>query len=100
MGLPRVRAGAAVGVAPPGSTLCAPHPVTPIHPCATVSKQAMQIHVLQRVVAKKEDPNTHVKFVDVLRAVHGGGGAAVASGARLQVHPIWPPHQTPYLVPI
>jgi len=53
-----------------------------------VSEQAMQIHVLQRVVAKKEDPNTHVKFVDVLRALHshGAGGAAVASGARMQVH--------------
>ena len=33
-----------------------------------VSDQAMQIHVLQRVMAKKEDPSTHVKFTDVLES--------------------------------
>ena len=55
-----------------------------------VSEQAMQIHVLQRVVAKKEDPNSHVKFVDILRNVHtgtlGGAGAGAGSGShsRLQ----------------
>lgn len=31
-------------------------------------EQALQIHVLQRVIAKKEDPSTHMRFVEVLRS--------------------------------
>ena len=32
-----------------------------------IHEHAMQINVLQRVIAKKEDPTTHKKFLDILR---------------------------------
>ena len=34
-----------------------------------IHDNAMQIHAFQRVVAKKEDPTTHEKFLDVLKRV-------------------------------
>lgn len=37
--------------------------------CAVITDQAMQVHVLQRVIAKKEDPTTHTKFSDILEGV-------------------------------
>ena len=46
-------------------------------------EQALQIHVLQRVVAKKEDPSTHVRFVDVLRSSDCGGLASSLSSGNL-----------------
>lgn len=52
-----------------------------------VHDQAMQIHVLQRVVSKKEDPATHKRFLDVLR-VRAGSGAVnhlLASGRLLDL---------------
>jgi hypothetical protein len=58
---------------------------------ALVFDQAMQIHVLQRVVAKKEDPTSHVRFIDVLRAVGNSSGsgsgatALLASGKLLEL---------------
>lgn len=46
---------------------------------SAVHEQAMQIHVLQRVVSKKEDPTTHKRFLEVLR-VRVGAGASVTTG--------------------
>ena len=40
-----------------------------------VSDQAMQIQVLQRVMAKKEDPSTHIKFTDVLESAEQSNSA-------------------------
>ena len=58
---------------------------------AMISDQAMQINVLQRVIAKKEDPSTHVKFTSILESV-GQGNPALSSNrlidlfwARLQM---------------
>jgi hypothetical protein len=51
---------------------------------AMISDQAMQINVLQRVIAKKEDPSTHVKFIDVLESV-GQGNPALASNRLLDL---------------
>lgn len=42
-----------------------------------VHDMALQIHVLQRVVAKKEDPSTHEKFTSVLQRL--GTGNALGS---------------------
>ena len=50
------------------------------HQWATaVHEQAMQIHVLQRVVSKKEDPTTHKRFLEVLK-VRVGAGATTTTG--------------------
>jgi hypothetical protein len=54
---------------------------------ALVFEQAMQIHVLQRVVAKKEDPSTHVRFIDVLRAAgNASNNPVLASGRLLELY--------------
>jgi hypothetical protein len=47
-------------------------------------EQALQVHVLQRVVAKKEDPSSHVRFVEVLRASEAVG-LAEFSGNLLEL---------------
>ena len=49
-----------------------------------ISDQAMQIHVLQRVIAKKEDPSTHLKFTDTLEGV-GQSNPALASNRLLDL---------------
>jgi hypothetical protein len=51
---------------------------------AMISDQAMQINVLQRVIAKKEDPSTHVKFIDILETV-GQSNPALASNRLLDL---------------
>lgn len=38
---------------------------------SVIHEQAMRIHVFQRVVAKKEDPTTHEKFMSVLQRIGG-----------------------------
>ncbi len=50
-----------------------------------IHEMAMQVHVLQRVVAKKEDPTTHEKFISVLQNAqhlhahtHSSGGTTSA----------------------
>jgi hypothetical protein len=53
-----------------------------------VHEMALQIHALQRVVAKKEDPSTHQKFLSVLQRVKGraqeqGSGPAAVSADLL-----------------
>jgi len=52
-----------------------------------VHEQASQIHVLQRVASKKEDPATHKRFIDVLRARSGPGApnAHLAAGRLLEL---------------
>eukprot|EP01034_Spumella_vulgaris_P034218 gene34218-42193_t len=44
------------------------------HWSAAVHDKATQIHVFQRVVAKKEDPSSHEKFSEVLRRVGSVNG--------------------------
>lgn len=46
-------------------------------------EQALQIHVLQRVIAKKEDPSTHVRFIEVLRSSDALGQASDLSSGNL-----------------
>ena len=50
---------------------------------SAVHEQAMQIHVLQRVVSKKEDPTTHRRFLEVLRVRVGNGAAATTGNQSL-----------------
>lgn len=39
-----------------------------VHTWATIIyDQSMQIHILQRVIAKKEDPTTQMKFIEILK---------------------------------
>lgn len=52
--------------------------------CAVITDQAMQVHVLQRVIAKKEDPTTHTKFSDVLESV-GQNNLALAQNRLLDL---------------
>lgn len=53
---------------------------------AMVYEQSMHIHILQRVVAKKEDPSTHKRFLDVLKASgdHSNGSNNAATSLLLQ----------------
>lgn len=46
-------------------------------------EQALQIHVLQRVIAKKEDPSTHVRFIEVLRSSDALGPTSDLSTGNL-----------------
>lgn len=52
--------------------------------CAVITDQAMQVHVLQRVIAKKEDPTTHTKFSDILEGV-GQNNPALAQNRLLDL---------------
>ena len=45
-----------------------------------IHDNAMQMHSFQRVVAKKEDPTTHEKFLDVLKRIDKQSAANNASG--------------------
>lgn len=57
------------------------------HWATLVHEQAMQIHVLQRVVSKKEDPATHKRFMDVLKIRVGNGqhNQNLANGRLLEL---------------
>ena len=46
-----------------------------------IHEMAMQIHVFQRVVAKKEDPTTHEKFIHVLQRLGNNSSNNINSGS-------------------
>lgn len=49
-------------------------------------EQSLQISVLQRVIAKKEDPNTQKKFSDILKlAAAGSSNTLLANGKLLEL---------------
>jgi len=51
-----------------------------------VHEMALQIHVLQRVVAKKEDPSTHEKFTAVLQRLGTGANCNSNNAPHSQQH--------------
>lgn len=58
-----------------------------------VHEMALQIHVLQRVVAKKEDPATHEKFTSVLQRLGAGNAPSGAQSHHQKSHHHHPHYQ-------